>query len=245
MIDAGDNEKVLAPYLKSQKIKKIDKILVSHPHRDHFGGISAILDEKIDVKEVRINLPTKAQCDAENPRCDWELLQNILKRLKKLRIPIRSEQKGDCFLKTKTDSLCVLYAYNGLQTPIGKTDLNDTSVILKLKLGEHSILFTGDLNHPLGTYLAKAGSDLQADFLKVPHHGTDGVAPNDFFARVAPISAFVPSPRPLWESDRSKRVREYFASKKIPVYVNGINGHITVKMTDKPGPIFYQVKSDR
>lgn len=242
MIDSGDNENVLGPYLKSIQLKSIDKILVSHPHRDHFGGINAILDTGIQVKEVRINLPTKEQCDAENPRCDWVQLQGILDRLKKLKIPVKSEKKGDCYLNSKEISLCVLYAYNGIKTPIGKTDINDTSVILKLKVSGKSVLFTGDLNQPMGTFLSKNGKNLKADILKVPHHGTTNVAPNEFFDVVAPETALVPSPKHLWESERSKRVHDYFTSKKIPTYVNGLNGNVIVDFVSKE---HFEIKTDR
>lgn len=245
MIDAGDNENVLAPYLKSKGIKSVEKILVSHPHRDHFGGIPAILDGGIEIKEVRINLPTQTQCESEKPRCDWALLQNILTRLKNLKIPVKGEKKGDCYMEGKEYSLCVLYAYDGVNTPIGKTDINDTSAILKLKMGDKSILFTGDLNEPMGTYLSKFGKNLKADILKVPHHGTTKVAPDAFFDVVAPSIALVPSPKDLWQSDRSKRVRDYFTSKKIPIYVNGLNGNVTVEMQKKAGVYFYDIQPER
>lgn len=241
LVDSGDNENVLAPYLKNRSISQIDRILVSHPHRDHFGGILALLDAGVKIKEVRINLPTKEMCDKENPRCDWTLLQTILERLKKEKVPVKTEKPGDCYWKITDSSLCVLYAFNGLKTPVGKTDINDTSVILKLKLGEKSILFTGDLNHPIGSYLAKKGKNLKADILKVPHHGTTSLAPNEFFDVVHPSFALVPSPKALWESERSKSVREYFASKKIPTYVNGLNGNVTTKVTSKT----IEIKTDR
>ncbi len=43
MIDAGDDNRNAAqayiiPYLKKEGIKHIDQAVISHPHRDHFGG---------------------------------------------------------------------------------------------------------------------------------------------------------------------------------------------------------------
>jgi competence protein ComEC len=92
-------------------------------------------------------------------------------------------------------------------------------------------LFTGDLNHALGAWLAHSDFDLAADVLKVPHHGAEGCAPNEFFARVHPKAALVPAPKSLWLSDRSKQIRDYFAEQKIPTYVSGIDGNVTVVMT--------------
>ena len=54
---------------------------------------------------------------------------------------------------------------------------------------------------------------------------------NEFFARVHPKAALVPAPKSLWLSDRSKQIRDYFAEQKIPTYVSGIDGNVTVVMT--------------
>jgi beta-lactamase superfamily II metal-dependent hydrolase len=83
----------------------------------------------------------------------------------------------------------------------------------------------------MGSFLARSDFDLRADLLKVPHHGTEGCAPNEFFARVNPKAALVPSPKALWLSLRSKRIRDYFSAHSIPTYVSGIDGDVTVTMT--------------
>jgi competence protein ComEC len=120
----------------------------------------------------------------------------------------------------------------------------DTSIIVRLAHGPTRALFTGDLNNRLGAYLAEKNFDVVADLLKAPHHGTEGLAPNEFFALVNPKALLVPSPTKLWFSLRSKRTREYFAERKIPTYVGGVHGHVTVVLTaagftiqsEHPGP---------
>ena len=92
-------------------------------------------------------------------------------------------------------------------------------------------LFTGDLNYKIGSYLAKTSEKISADILKVPHHGTEGVAPNKFFEKVSPRYALVPAPEPLWLSNRSKRIRNWFLHNNVSVFVNGISGNIRVAVT--------------
>jgi competence protein ComEC len=128
-------------------------------------------------------------------------------------------------------SLDVVCLYDGINTPIGETDMNDTSIIVRFTHGKTRALFTGDLNLALGTYLATSDFDLKADILKVPHHGTEGVAPNEFFKRVGARVALVPSPTELWFSLRSKRVRDYFKDAGVPAYVSGMHGDVTVNFT--------------
>ena len=91
-----------------------------------------------------------------------------------------------------------LYAFDGVNTPVGKTDINGMSLILLLTHSGVRALFTGDLNDPIGAYLAKSGhngvNNLKADILKVPHPGADPLASNDFFDSVGARVALVPAP---------------------------------------------------
>jgi competence protein ComEC len=138
-------------------------------------------------------------------------------------------------------SLKILYAFDGVNTPVGRTDINDMSYIMLLKHGLSSALFTGDLNAKLGAYLAKEGKDLKADILKFPHHGAEGAAPDSFFAAVAPKDVLVPSPALLWCSSRSARMKSWVEARKIPTYVNGFSGHVNVKMS----LLHYSIQTER
>jgi len=51
-------------------------------------------------------------------------------------------------------------------------DVNDDSLVLKLSYGEVDILFTGDIEWKGELRLIESGQDLEAEFLKVPHHGS-------------------------------------------------------------------------
>jgi len=124
----------------------------------------------------------------------------------------------------------ILYAFDGVHTPVGKTDVNDLSLIMILEQFGHKILFTGDLNRPIGGYLAQNAPDIQAEVLKVPHHGTEGCAPNSFFKAVDPKYALVPAPQGLWCSERSSRIRNWFQEENIPIFVNGFHGNVRVEI---------------
>lgn len=230
----------LIPFLRQKKIEKIHKILISHGHEDHYGGLSAVLDTKIPIDEVYFNTPERSICDVEVPwGCSYQNLQDTLQTLKKAKIRIREYRVAEILYDSFGIVLKVLVAYRGGEKLPHATgggsisNVNDTSVLLSLTNGKIRALFTGDLNNPLGTYLANHSKNLSADLLKVPHHGTEGVAPNSFYDRVGAKAAFVPSPPNLWLSDRSKRVREYFLKAKIPVFVSGMDGDVQILMGPK------------
>ena len=240
LIDAGegyDAHGAAVSYLEKAGIKHIELVVLSHVHWDHYGKLIDIINSGIKVDRVAVNLPgARAIADAEIPwGCNWDDVQALLAFLKQHNIPFWTPRFGEKLVDIQQAGIQTLLEvvcyYDGINTPVGRSDVNDTSMILRLTHGATKVLFTGDLNMPLGTWLAASIFDLKADILKVPHHGTEGLAPNSFFDRVAPKVALVPSPIELWYSLRSKRPREYFKDHGIPTYVSGIHGTVKVVMT--------------
>jgi competence protein ComEC len=234
LIDTGHLEparKALVPFLQSKGIRKIDTVFITHPHKDHYDGLLAILESGISIKDAYFNMPDKVVCDAEIPwGCDYEHILSYKKMLASNQVNILQAKPGMLFDLGLGSSMRVLYAFDGVNTPVGRTDINDMSYIMLLTHGFNTALFTGDLNVKLGGYLAKEGKDLKVDILKLPHHGTEGAAPDDFFAVVSPQVVLVPSPALLWCTARSARMKNWVESHKIPTYINGFLGHVVVTM---------------
>jgi competence protein ComEC len=230
LVDAGQTTNLLAAKIKRLGVSRIDKILVSHAHKDHYGGILDLLDSGVNIGAVYLKIPPKAICDLELPwGCNHADLLKLQNSLEKMSIPIRESKAGDIYVNNTNFNLKALYAHDGLSPPVGNTDINDMSVILSLSAGSTKALFTGDLNQKFGSYLALSrDNNLKAQLLKVPHHGTDSLAPNSFFEWVNPKAAFVPAPLALWLSERSTRARTWFLEQKIPTFVTGASGMIKV-----------------
>ena len=234
LIDTGHLEpskNALIPFLQSRGIKKLDVVFISHPHKDHYAGLTALLDNGIKVSEVYFNIPDRGLCDGEIPwGCDYAEILNYHQILKSKGVKVSMAKAGMEFNIGLGTSLKILYAFDGINTPVGRTDINDLSLIMLLRNGSQTALFTGDLNNKIGEYLAKEGKDLMVDILKLPHHGTEGAPPDAFYAAVSPKISLVPSPALLWCSTRSARMKNWVESRHIPTYVNGFSGHVTVTM---------------
>ena len=235
VIDAGGGninvEKKLALFLKKNNINAVEKLFISHAHKDHYEGIFYLIESGIKIHTVYFNLPNKEACDREKPwGCDYDHILKTLQFIKRHNIMVKSLKIGDTFSPQKSVSLSVLAVYDGNNTPVGKTDINDTSAIMRLEYGKESILFTGDLNLSLSNFLINNSNNLRSDVLKVPHHGAESLASNAFFDAVSPKLALVPGPKNLWLSDRSKRIRDYFSNKHIPVLISGIDGDVTIML---------------
>jgi competence protein ComEC len=231
------NEK-LVPWLNSQGIEKIDEIFITHPHQDHYGGLWALVNSNFPVKKIWMNIPNKEICDKEIPwGCNYKEIQDLIAAIKGKGISVRPLILNDVnnpkiLYKDRNNKLELLYASSPINPKLGPMDINDLSTIMKLNTNGITYLFTGDLNVVLSNYLASNEGNLRADILKVPHHGTESVASNEFLDKVQPAIAIVPSPQLLWCSDRSKRYREYFKTQGIQTYVMGFSGDITVHHFD-------------
>ncbi len=231
LIDTGYPERAetdLIPYLIEKHIQNIDILFISHPHIDHYGGIIPLLNHGINIKVVYFNIPTEERCNEENWGCNANDLLEIRQNLETHAIPIHEAKQGMFFDLGNHSSIEILYAFHRENAPVEGIDLNDESLIMLVHHQQYRFLFTGDLNNAIGQYLAENGQNLQADILKVPHHGTVGIAPIDFFQMVDPLYVLIPSPLELWCSERSSQVRNWVTENTIPAYVNGYHGNVTV-----------------
>ena len=245
MIDVGHGStanSALIPWLVEHHVEGVDTVFITHPHKDHYGGLVPMLEHNITIGEVYFNLPDRQVCDREIPwGCDYGDILSVRNTLEHHGVKIRLAEAGQYFEFGKNIGLEILYGFDGVHTPVGTTDINDMSLVMLMQSGNKKILFTGDLNRAIGTWLAQHGQNLKADILKVPHHGTESTVPDSFFDAVNPSAGLVPAPRALWYSDRSRRIRNWFKKKGIPVYVNGEVGTVQVIIQNNnmeiiPGP---------
>ncbi len=231
LIDGGHpdlSHSHLLPFLESRKITHLDGAMINHPHRDHYGGFKALFEKGIKIDRLYMNMPLKEQMSVEWWGGSYQELEEIVKLANMNGTSVLPIKEGDKFLFDGQSSLEVLYIYDGLHTPVGATDINDMSAIVMIKDGANRFLLTGDLNEKLGGYLAQNAQNIKADVLKVPHHGTNTLAPNSFFERVAPKDIIVTAPKMLWCDVRSQRIRTLAKEKRYGTYVNGFQGDITV-----------------
>jgi competence protein ComEC len=233
LIDAGDANGKLVSELKNKRVETIEAVIISHAHQDHYGGLAALLNSSIHVKRVFFNTPARSVCDSEKPwGCNYADVENTVKLVRDHGVEVSAVSAGDVMFRDGKASLEVLYAYDGIKTPVGPTDINDMSLIMLLSNDDMKVLFTGDLNRSLGTYLASTGDvRLKAQFLKMPHHGAESLAPNSFFDWVDPRVVVVPAPAKLWHSDRCQPARDWVEGKRLVHYVTGSSGNFSVTLT--------------
>ena len=176
LIDAGDNgsEDVIIDYLHKLKVKKIDYLVATHPHADHIGGMAEIISE-FDIGEIYM---PKVQ---NNTRTFEDMLDVIDK--KNLTISTAYEGK-------------VIFDYSGVRAEIlspkkDKTydEMNNYSAVIMLKCQDRKFLFMGDAEKDIEAEILKM--DLEADVLKVGHHGSSTSSSLKFLKGVSPEYAVI------------------------------------------------------
>lgn len=249
LIDTGMQKQVadkLLDYLAVNEIFSIDEIFITHPHKDHYDGLWELIKFGIPIRKVWMNLPKKENCDLEIPwGCDYQdliKLQKLLieKNIKFEEVIHTNPKNPKIVYQDQQNELSILYASPPVHPELGNMDTNDLSIIMRLKTNGVSYLLSGDLNKILSDHL-KGMEAFKADILKIPHHGTESVAKNEFFDTVNPKIGLVPAPSHLWCSERSSRIRNYFKNNKTKMYISGFHGDVVIRHFENGK---YKIKSE-
>lgn len=169
---------VVAPLLWKKKIRRIDYMVLSHSQLDHMGGMSFIA-ESFSVGEF------------------W---WNGEGRLGKLKAALSGNGVKERVIKGDGESFYVgdvfVDAFRPYIDPAGK-DLNNMSLVVRLRYGERGFLFTGDMAGAGEAALVEKGGrrEITADVLKAPHHGSRYSSSWPFLERVAPSLVVVSAGR--------------------------------------------------
>ncbi len=180
LIDAGGassaefdtGESIVAPFLRSRKILKVDYLLVSHPRVDHYGGMRSIV-EQFSPAEFWSG-PSKGRT------ARYEGLEEAVEQAGIKRVYLGSREPCRVIEQVK---LCAVYP------PEDKT--GDVSVVLRLSFDKVHFLFASDIDGKDEQMLLRSGADLSSAAVKVPRHGSLSSSTEEFVGAVKPKLAVI------------------------------------------------------
>ena len=180
LIDAGPNSsaKSLVDYLKGIGVSTIDHVIATHPHEDHIGG----MDEIFEAFEVE---------NFYSPKVD-----HTTKTFEKMITAVKNEGLSVTTIKSGDGSKINLGDGTKVEifSPVDDKydNLNDYSPIMKITFGDDSFLFTGDAETFVEKQVIANGESLDADVVKVGHHGSTTSSSKEFIKEVSPNIAVIP-----------------------------------------------------
>lgn len=211
LIDCGeyDYRHEVANYLDSMGVTTIDYLISTHPHTDHMGGMAYIIDE--------FNVSAFYMPDVVSTTTAFE---KMLLALSKKSITPQIVSEGDVIFQTESTSCTVL-------SPVHSEydDINNASVVVKLRIGEKSFLFMGDAEHYAERQITQ---NVDADVLKIGHHGSSGSTSQEFFGRVSPQMAVISCGKDNPYGHPHREIIELLESNKISYYRTDTDGTVTM-----------------
>ena len=178
LIDSGPKEsksKILS-YLDSISISKLDYIVSTHPHEDHIGNMSAIID--------KYKLGSFFAPKVEYTTSSFEKMIESLVR-KNLKINVIKADSNTIDLGEGT-KVTVFSPFNETYS-----NINDYSPIIKIEYGNNSFLFTGDASNDLEDKVLSKNPNLKSDVLKIGHHGSATSTSKSFLNAINPSIAVI------------------------------------------------------
>jgi competence protein ComEC len=199
-------EAVVAPFLRSQGRGLIDTLVVSHGDNDHIGGVAGLRAE-MPVVQTLSSVPQRIE--------GAELCQ----------AGQRWQWDGVTF--------AVLNPDNTIRVAGGRKD-NNHSCVLRVQAGEHSLLLTGDIERAAERMLARS-SQIAADVLVVPHHGSLTSSSPGFVSAVSPQLALFPvGYRNRYGFPKADVVQRY-AEREVRMLDTAQHGAIEIRLGGEAG----------
>lgn len=170
LIDGGEPSagEEIVQYLKRAGITTIDQVIATHPDFDHIGGLIPVL-ETFDVNRVIDSGQTHTT----------DTYEDYISVIEEKNIPIVSPEEG-AFLEmhpvVKTQVL-------NKEDPSAEN--NAGSLVFKLSYGEMDVLLTGDAGEEEEKEMVEE-FDVEAEILKVGHHGSTSSTTEAFIEEVDP-----------------------------------------------------------
>ncbi len=212
-------EAVVSEYLWWRGLDRIDYIVATHDHADHIDGLN----------DVARNFEVRSALVARTTRNDPEFAK-FYGTATSRGIPIVVVGAGDV-LRFAGTTAKVLWPRATAKAESGSG--NNDSIVLRLQIGERSILLTGDIESLAEAAVLSTDSDLPVDVIKVAHHGSQTSSTDDFVSAARPKFAIISVGQNSMFGHPHREVVERWERKGAAVLTTAQSGMITVTTDGK------------
>lgn len=223
LIDAGPDAKILSCLGKHMPFwdRKIELVVLSHPQKDHFGGLMEVLNR------YQIGKIIMAPINSSN-----QSFKQLKQKIKSKKIPTVSPVEGT---KIKIlDAYLIFYWPTEKFMKTASINDNDLSYVFSFQRNSFGALFTGDAGTKVFDNLVWAHHDApqpDINIIKIPHHGSKTGLNKNFLTLAKPTIAVISAGLNNSYGHPAKEVLDVLKKLKIKI-----------RRTDKEGDIVFRLK---
>ncbi|HLS61162.1 MAG TPA: ComEC/Rec2 family competence protein [Virgibacillus sp.] len=175
LIDGGPPEagKKVVAYLKKHDIDQLDLLFATHPDIDHIGGLLYVMK----------TMPIQLIIDSGKLHTT-KTYRQYLHEISMQKIPIHTAKESEMIRIDEDVDIQILNTYEHFKSS------NQSSIVVKASYKDMSFLFLGDVEVAQEKALMKKYS-VQADVVKVAHHGSKSSSSLPFLQAVNPSVAIL------------------------------------------------------
>ena len=181
LIDGGGDHSQVAEILSALlplTDREIDIVMLTHTDADHVGGLPEVL--------LRFSVGTAIHSGLTSSSDAFASWTKAIENHDDVRIALPGLMIGldeNVFLE-------VILA-GCLNSSDSCSEINDASIVARLRYGAVDFLLTGDIERPAESLLVSTIPDLRATVLKAPHHGSNTSSTQMLLDAVGPIAVVV------------------------------------------------------
>ncbi|HEY6804773.1 MAG TPA: ComEC/Rec2 family competence protein [Pyrinomonadaceae bacterium] len=269
LIDAGDTtkSKVVVDALKRNNIQQLDYLIVTHPHPDHMGGAAEVFKavkvlnvidngqppsvppdlvatqkpQPAPAKKGPAPKPTKVATITKFYDDYKQALTSSGAQYKIASAGMKLELGNSAFLTILAPS-DPMFTRDQMKT--GGNEANANSIVLRLDYGSFSMMLTGDAEEQTEHRMLTKDLNLQAQVLKVGHHGSKYATSEDFLKRVKPEFAIVSCGAWNRYGHPAQSVLDELRAANVKLYRTDLQGEITITTRGKQGDVVIKVAKE-
>jgi len=174
-VQSSIGNRLAAPFLWSRRITRLEQIIITHPHADHYNGLFFII-KQFKPRVIWIN------GDGADNSQYGALMELALQEGAQIKVP----KAGEVLFENKDVNLVNIANFHLENENVSNLSTNDKSLILRYQHGPTKVLFPGDISWNIERRIVSEGHDIRADILLAAHHGANDSNSKEFIEAVNP-----------------------------------------------------------
>ena len=219
LVDCGTRStgKDVVEYLKGLGINKIDYVFGTHPHDDHMGGMYDIIT---NFEIGKIILP---KVESGKVTSNWYI--KLMQEIKTGDYELEYAKVGTTYGLGEA----IIKVIGPISSP--EDNLNNYSIVLKVSFGEMDVIMTGDAETEVEKEILESGENIDAEILKVGHHGSNTSSSEEFIDAISPDYALISAKVGNKYEHPMESTMNKLESRYIEVYRTDENGTVVATIT--------------